>query len=81
MLLSLLNYFIQHEDLEGGSRGLFEGTILAFIYRISSHTWGVRWWAIPFLAGQGMPDFSYFPVMLEYIVDSKSLCYTSVLKS
>jgi len=41
-LLYVLNYFIQHEDL-GGSRGLFEGTILAFIYRISSQAWDV-WW-------------------------------------
>jgi hypothetical protein len=65
MLLSLLNYFTQHEDLEGGSRGLSEFTVLAFIYRNCSQTWGVRWWAIPFLEVEGMPDFSYFPVMLE----------------
>jgi hypothetical protein len=65
MILSLLNYFIQHEDLGGGSRGLFEGTNLAFIYTIYSQTWGVGWWTLPFLAVQGMPNFSYFPVMLE----------------
>jgi len=52
-------------DTIWGSRGLFEGTILAFIYRIYSQTWGVRWWAIPFRSVQGMPEFFYFPVMLE----------------